>query len=583
MRPRLSALLDHLWEQAVRTPQRFVVLSFAAASVLLLVISAHGLVVLRDHEVQTLQQTQHLQVAGISSVLNVESERLRSVRNFAQHLIRLQMGPHAVEADPPLQAAYAHRNDDLWQLPAPEGDAVLLGVGPRMLEGMDGFYRRDQDLLPGLYVARGLSHLLSAEPVNPLVTRNLMYVSNNGFFVAYPPVPPARTAAVLHRVAEAGFMREHQPENNPDRSIRWQMVPAADGSGDMYLTLSLPVYLHAQFRGVAISGISQRSLDAYLTNTTRKGVRSFLIDIDGHLIGASTRDVKGVEMIASVVPPAWREATPQEMFSRGAGTIHLADGSRLMFERIGSSSLMLVDYFSATDLLLRTASHLSAMLAASALSLAVLLWVTLQGFRKLFSHYLARGEALRELAETDALTGLANRRVFEARFAIEHNHSLREKTPMSMLMVDIDRFKRINDNWGHASGDRVLKQLADVVRATVRAIDVPARIGGEEFAVLLPRTSIEEATEVAERLREVLGQAVCKPAADAADKGDIRFTVSIGVSDLGADGTGNLDTMLMVADRRLYAAKNAGRNRVVSDDRVPGPVGGSVPAPAPTA
>ncbi|WP_439683871.1 diguanylate cyclase [Cupriavidus oxalaticus] len=583
MRPRLSALLDHLWEQAVRTPQRFVVLSFAAASVLLLVISAHGLVVLRDHEVQTLQQTQQLQVAGISSVLNVEIERLRSVRNFAQHLIRLQMGPHAVEADPPLQAAYAHRNDDLWQLPVPEGDAVLLGVGPQMLEGMNSFYRRDEDLLPGLYVARGLSHLLSAEPVNPLVTRKLMYVSSNGFFVAYPPVPPARTAAVLRRVDDAGFMREHLPHNNPDRTLRWQMMPAGDGSGDMYLTVSLPVYLHAQFRGVAISGISQRSLDAYLTNTTRKGVRSFLIDIDGHLIGASTRDVRSAEKFAAAVPSASGEATPRGMFRRGSGTLHLADGSRLMFQRIGSTNLMLVDYFSATDLLLRTASHLSVVLAASALSLAVLLWVTLQGFRKLFSHYQARGEALRELAETDALTGLANRRVFEARFAVEHNHSLREKTPMSMLMIDIDRFKRINDNWGHASGDRVLKTLADVMRATVRAIDVPARIGGEEFAVLLPRTSIEEATQAAERLRKILGQTACEPAADAADMGDIQFTVSIGVSDLGADGTANLDTMLMVADRRLYAAKNAGRNRVVSDERVPEPAGDSMPAPAPTA
>ena len=76
MRPRLSALLDHLWEQAVRTPQRFVVLSFAAAAVLLLVISAHGLVVLRDHEVQTLQQTQQLQVAGISSVLFALGEQM---------------------------------------------------------------------------------------------------------------------------------------------------------------------------------------------------------------------------------------------------------------------------------------------------------------------------------------------------------------------------------------------------------------------------------------------------------------------------------------------------------------------------
>ncbi|MEM5431602.1 diguanylate cyclase [Cupriavidus oxalaticus] len=583
MRPRLSALLDRLWEQAVRAPQRFVVLSFAAASLLLLVIFARGLVVLRDHEVQNLQQTQQLQVASISSVLNVETERLRSVRNFAQHLIRLQMGPHAVEADPPLQAAYAHRNDDLWQLPAPEGDAVLLGVGPRMLEGMESFYRRDEDLLPGLYVARGLSHLLSAEPVNPLVTRKLMYVSTNGFFVAHPPVPPARTAAVLRRVDEAGFMREHLPHNNPDRALRWQMVPAADGSGDVYLTVSLPVYLHAQFRGVAISGISQRSLDAYLTSTTRRGVRSFLIDIDGRLVGASTRNVSSDEKFAAVIPPSWREATPREMFSRGSGTLRLGDGSRLMFQRIGSSNLMLVDYFSAPDLLLRTASHLSAVLAASALSLAVLLWVTLQGFRKLFSHYLARGEALRELAETDALTGLANRRVFEARFAIEHNHSLRNKMPMSLLMIDIDRFKRINDNWGHASGDRVLKKLADVVRATVRAIDVPARIGGEEFAVLLPRTSIAEAAEAAERLRKILGQAVCEPAADATGKGNIQFTVSIGVSDLGADGTDNLDTMLMVADRRLYTAKNAGRNRVVSDDRVPEPVGDSGTAPAPTA
>lgn len=129
----------------------------------------------------------------------------------------------------------------------------------------------------------------------------------------------------------------------------------------------------------------------------------------------------------------------------------------------------------------------------------------------------------------------------------------------------------------------MLKTLADVMRATVRAIDVPARIGGEEFAVLLPRTSIEEATQAAERLRKILGQTACEPAADAADMGDIQFTVSIGVSDLGADGTANLDTMLMVADRRLYAAKNAGRNRVVSDDLVPEPAGDSMPAPAPTA
>ncbi|WP_432258626.1 hypothetical protein [Cupriavidus sp. TMH.W2] len=144
MRPRLSALLDRLWEQAVRTPQRFVVLSFAVASILLLMISVHGLRLLRDYEIQSLQQTRQVQVASIGSVLDVEAERLTSARNFAEHLLRLQTGPHAMPADPQLRAAYQHRNDDVWELPAADGDAVLLGVGPRTLAGLEGFARRPQ-------------------------------------------------------------------------------------------------------------------------------------------------------------------------------------------------------------------------------------------------------------------------------------------------------------------------------------------------------------------------------------------------------------------------------------------------------
>ncbi|WP_354674336.1 diguanylate cyclase [Cupriavidus alkaliphilus] len=571
MRPRLTTLFDRLWEQAVRTPQRFVVLSFAVAAMLLVLFFVHGLGLLRDHQIQSLHQDQQLQVAGISSVLNIEAERLMGMRGYAQHLIRLQSGPHAIAPDPPLKAAYDHRNDAVWTLPAPEGDAVLLGVGPAALAGLDGFSRRDADLLAGLYVARGLSHLISAEPVNPLVARKLTYVSTNGFFVAYPPVPPAAAAATLRRIAAAGYLRQHLPEANPGQSMRWHFAPAADGAPDGYLSLSVPVYLARQFRGVAIMEISQRSLDAYLTRTTRQDVQRFLVDADGNLVGTSTGDVRRGETLSEVLPASWREATAQEMFRRGSGTLRAADGSRILFQRIGNSSLALVDYFSGTDLLLRTASHLSAVLAASALALALLMWVTLQGIGKLFSHYQARGDALRELAATDALTGLANRRGLEARFAIEYQHSRRDQAPMSMLMIDIDRFKRINDHWGHASGDRVLAALAGVMRATVRAIDVPARVGGEEFAVLLPRTALEEAARIAERLRKTIGQTACAPAADAADQEEIRFTVSIGVADMGVDGTDGLDAMMQVADRRLYAAKAAGRNRVVSDDRVSEP------------
>ncbi|WP_274520256.1 diguanylate cyclase [Cupriavidus sp. IDO] len=532
------------------------------------------MILLRDHEMQSLQQTQQLRVAGISQLLSAESERLIFLRNYTEHLLAIQKGPYAVPSDGHLQAAYAHRDEPVWELPVPEGDAVLYGVGPAQLQGLQGFERRDGDLVAGLYVARALGYLISTDPPTaPAIERKLTYISSNGFFVAHPPVSRQDVPAIMQRIARSAYFRNNLPQANPSREMRWSLLPAEDGRDDMYLTLSVPLYLDEQFRGVAVVEISQDSLDNYLIASTHTGVRSFLMDAEGNLLasGGSGGSVKPGAQFSSVVPPAWRDTTARQLLSRGAGTLRSPDGSRLLFQRVGDTKLLLVDYFSASDLLEVFMSQMSVLFGASIVSLALLLWATLKAVSELFAHYLERGEALRELAETDPLTGLANRRVFESRFAIERNHRRRDDSALSVLMIDIDRFKQINDQWGHASGDRVLKTVASVLRETLRTIDVPARIGGEEFAVLLPKTGIAEARQVAERLREVLAQTPCEPASEtspASPAPRISFTVSIGAAEARMESCDELDALLMAADRRLYAAKANGRNRVVSDDSV---------------
>ena len=163
---------------------------------------------------------------------------------------------------------------------------------------------------------------------------------------------------------------------------------------------------------------------------------------------------------------------------------------------------------------------------------------------------------LRRLATTDALTALANRRHFLDRAAQELSRVRRYGTPSAFVMLDIDHFKRINDTWGHATGDIVLRRMAAVLGAAVRETDLVGRLGGEEFGVLLPEAGLEAALALAERLREAVTMEEVP-----VDGESLRFSASFGVTLLHADDD-SVDMPMARADAALYAAKFAGRNRV---------------------
>ena len=165
-----------------------------------------------------------------------------------------------------------------------------------------------------------------------------------------------------------------------------------------------------------------------------------------------------------------------------------------------------------------------------------------------------------EMAVVDTLTGLHNRRYFTTHFAALVDQSSRKGRPLSLMILDIDHFKQVNDTYGHDAGDQILKAFAGRLRSVVRSSDVICRLGGEEFAVLMPDTALDVAARVAERIRRVVESDLFT---FTPERPPISVTVSIGLAE--RDGDIDPDLLMRRADNALYRSKGAGRNRVTAD------------------
>ncbi len=185
-------------------------------------------------------------------------------------------------------------------------------------------------------------------------------------------------------------------------------------------------------------------------------------------------------------------------------------------------------------------------------------------------------DAIKTQSLLDPLTGLANRRAFDERLAEAAAQSRDENTPLSVFIADIDHFKRFNDTWGHATGDNVLRLVANCFKTNVKGRDTAARFGGEEFIVILPCTQLPNAIIVAEQIRTAVASKKIVKKSTNENLGSI--TISVGVAQY-APGE-DTETLIERADSCLYAAKRSGRNRVVSEQHADGVAAASTKAQA---
>ena len=169
-----------------------------------------------------------------------------------------------------------------------------------------------------------------------------------------------------------------------------------------------------------------------------------------------------------------------------------------------------------------------------------------------------KNQQLEQQSQRDALSGIYNRAYFDRQMSAEVKRSRREQRSLAIILFDIDHFKKINDTYGHDAGDHVIREFCELVRSSLRDIDIFGRWGGEEFIAALPHTDLRSARSTAERIRERFSNRLFEANGFEA----FSVTVSIGVSDIRA-GRISLQQMIKDADNALYEAKNAGRNQVV--------------------
>jgi diguanylate cyclase (GGDEF)-like protein len=225
------------------------------------------------------------------------------------------------------------------------------------------------------------------------------------------------------------------------------------------------------------------------------------------------------------------------------------------------SAVMGGGYLAAAAARPSSGSSLPEELALTSVFLLTNVYAGLVFERLRFEHREMRTLRLRfaELARTDALTGIANRRGFEEELRAELARVARYGGACCVAMIDVDHFKNYNDRLGHPEGDALLRQLADVIRSGLRTGDVAARHGGEEFALVMINTRIQDAADVVERLRRAVEQTPF-PHREIQPEG--RVTVSAGVAEYPGDGDSD-EAVVVAADSALYRAKAAGRNRVL--------------------
>ena len=226
-----------------------------------------------------------------------------------------------------------------------------------------------------------------------------------------------------------------------------------------------------------------------------------------------------------------------------------------------------LSHFTPSDVLLLPISHHGLLLGWVVLAAAQpftertlrLLPLMIQGLGLALNNALLHDD-LQRVAALDPLTGLYNRRFGMKRLEEELARIQRSQTPLSLIIIDLDHFKRLNDTYGHLAGDKVLKRAAGVIRDMLRKGDVVMRYGGEEFIAILPGSDVEDAREVAERIRFAIAQSSVEITGHS-----LTVTASIGVSCSSNDRLTAAEPLMRLADSRLYAAKSGGRDRVVAD------------------
>ncbi|MBB5456521.1 diguanylate cyclase [Paraburkholderia sp. Cpub6] len=556
-----------VWDRVSSRPRHTVILCFGVVFVVTLILAVHQYFLVRARELDNRSHRLEIQARVLDVAVRNNRQHLQFLRESAERLLADRTAQLDRTPDASLQAVLRAQDERVWNLQVRDIDAPIRGIGTQQLAVTPGLHRDEPTFVEDLRLAQMMSRLFAVQFQMGTGLERAVYVSPTGIVVAHPTIDDDEVVRLLQMYGSSRLLQLAN-QNPLDYDVTFDPVRGRKNPAGPRLLFGTAVMSNDVVRGLIFFVVPQRIVQDYLWNNTTADETHALIDPSGMPIATSgsTFSVNDENWLKTL-PAQWNTLSASTLFRTPSGTLS-AGQDFLLFRKLDTADLVLTDYVSAATVFFSVVRLSSALFAGVWILMALLLWATLFVVDQLLSTQMALNGRLRELSLADPLTGLANRRRLNEEFdALSRRNDERR---IALLMIDIDHFKVINDNWGHTAGDETLKHLANVVRIAVRPGDLMARLGGEEFCVLLPDTTADDAARIAERVREAVARNACvlqeTQLTRTAPGREIWFTISIGVAESVSDNCFDLEGLIAVADQRLYAAKAGGRNRVVASE-----------------
>lgn len=454
------------------------------------------------------------------------------------------------------------RSTTNWQIAVDENRTLPInGVSDAFVEKTTLLNRDNDRLANELSAALEVGYLLRLASSHSSNVERVLYVSRAGFFIATDtPAQPRDISPRYYQLVTQPWFSQQSERENRARAVRWFISPPSSFIGNKRLiTASVPIYYDHFWYGVVAMDISVDTMKQLLVEA-----------MDNHTEGEYQLYDTRLNMIATSESP---ESTvnhfdaselaqiAQAIESDTEGGIRL--GSRFIsWERL--------DHFEGVVLRVHTLhegvrgdfgsiSIVLALLWALFTAMLLISWLVI---RRMVSNMYTLQHSLQWQAWHDPLTRLNNRGALFERANALAKQCQQQSLPLSVIQIDLDHFKGINDRFGHQAGDKVLSHAGGLIASALRANDVGGRVGGEEFCVVLPGLTLEEAANVAERIRvRIDGKEILVKKSVT-----LRISASLGVSSAQETGNYNFEQLQSIADARLYEAKQGGRNCVVWRD-----------------
>jgi diguanylate cyclase (GGDEF)-like protein len=454
------------------------------------------------------------------------------------------------------------RNTTNWQIAVDENRTLPInGVSDAFVEKTTLLNRDNDRLANELSAALEVGYLLRLASSHSSNVERVLYVSRAGFFIATDtPAQPRDISPRYYQLVTQPWFSQQSERENRARAVRWFISPPSSFIGNKRLiTASVPIYYDHFWYGVVAMDISVDTMKQLLAEA-----------MDNHTEGEYQLYDTRLNMIATSESP---ESTVNHFdASELAQIAHAIESDTEGGIRLGSRfiSWERLDHFEGVVLRVHTLhegvrgdfgsiSIVLALLWALFTAMLLISWLVI---RRMVSNMYTLQHSLQWQAWHDPLTRLNNRGALFERANALAKQCQQQSLPLSVIQIDLDHFKGINDRFGHQAGDKVLSHAGGLIASALRANDVGGRVGGEEFCVVLPGLTLEEAANVAERIRARIDskEILVKKSVT------LRISASLGVSSAQETGNYNFEQLQSIADARLYEAKQGGRNCVVWRD-----------------